>query len=299
MDIRALAKSMGWIVFLGSALALAGCSEPDSEMKAETIAVVDGLAAVLAQQPDDVRARYDARHPDETLRFFSVEPGMTVVEALPEGGWYSRILHQYLGDKGRLIGADYALDMYPLFEFYSEDELAAKALWTQRWPEEVAAWQEGGAPAAAFNFGSLPKEFEESADRVLFIRALHNLAAFESHSGYLSVAINDSYRILKPGGLVGVVQHMGPEAHSDEWANGDNGYLKKSQVIAAFQAGGFEFSGESDINENALDVPTEAEYVWRLAPTLEPVDDPVLAAQYAKIGESSRMTLRFRKPAAP
>lgn len=263
-------------------------------------AVNDGsLATILASQPPEVRLRYAARHPEETLEFFEIQPGMTVVEALPEGGWYTRILHAYLGTEATIIGADYALDMYPLFDFYSAEELAAKAVWAKSWPQEVAQWPREGAQATAFNFGSLSGDLPGSADRVLFIRALHNLASFESSGGYLSTAIADSYQILKPGGLVGVVQHMGPESHSDAWADGSNGYLKKSAVIAAFESAGFELEAQSVVNENPKDIPTEDEYVWRLAPTLEAVDDEALASKYKEIGESSRMTLRFRKPIGP
>lgn len=256
------------------------------------------LTAVLGAQSASAKARYPARHPKETLMFFGLRPGMTVVEAIPEGGWYSRILHPFLGPEGRLIGADYALDMYPMFEYYSDAELADKGTWTARWPEEVATWVPAGAPAAAFNFGSMPEELGNSADAVLFIRALHNLAVFESRGGYLSGALADAYRVLKPGGIVGVVQHMGPESHSDAWASGENGYLHKSAVIAAFEAAGFVLDGESSVNENPLDQPSESEYVWRLPPTLEEADSPELRARYTAIGESNRMTLRFKKPLA-
>src|SRR5512134_710260 len=77
------------------------------------------LAAVLAAQPPEVQARYQWRHPRETLEFFGIAPGMTVVEALPGGGWYTKILLPYLGPQGSYIGADYAADMWPLFGFFS------------------------------------------------------------------------------------------------------------------------------------------------------------------------------------
>ena len=71
------------------------------------------LAAALAAQPEEVQARYVYRHPQETLEFFGIEPGMTVYETLPGGGWYSKILLAYLGPEGHLIGGDYSADMYP------------------------------------------------------------------------------------------------------------------------------------------------------------------------------------------
>ena len=80
------------------------------------------LAAVLAAQPEEVQARFGARNPAETLAFFGVEPGMTVAEALPGGGWYSKILISYLGDEhaaarpiAKLIGANYPDDLWGKF----------------------------------------------------------------------------------------------------------------------------------------------------------------------------------------
>ncbi|MFK7830659.1 MAG: class I SAM-dependent methyltransferase [Congregibacter sp.] len=258
------------------------------------------LERALFLQGAEIRGRYAARRPAQTLDFFSLEPGMTVVEVTPEGGWYSRILYHYLSSEGVLVGADYPLSLYRLFDYYSEDELAAKEVWSTTWPVEVLTWGEGGAadtPAVdAFNLGSLPERVQGKADAVLFIRALHSLQAYESTGGYLGAAIADAFAALKPGGIVGVVQHMGPESASDAWANGDNGYLKKSAVIRAFEQAGFVLDAESDHNENPLDMPGEDDYVWRLPPTLEDAEDPVLKARYEAIGESNRMTLRFKKP---
>ena len=80
-------------------------------------ALADSLNEILMKQPTETRLRYNARHPQQTLEFFQVEPGTTVMEVLPGGGWYSKILAEYLGPDGLLVGADYALDMYPKFNF--------------------------------------------------------------------------------------------------------------------------------------------------------------------------------------
>ena len=74
-------------------------------------ASTDSLLPVLERQPENITARYPARHPRETLEFFDIKPGMVVVEALPGSGWYSKILSEYLGQKGVLIGAMYALSL--------------------------------------------------------------------------------------------------------------------------------------------------------------------------------------------
>ncbi len=256
----------------------------------------DGLDAVLTAQPEDVQARYSARHPAETLRFFGLKPGMTVVEAFPGGGWYSKILKAWLGTEGKLIGADYAVEMYPKFNFYDDAFLEAKKNWVGTWTAEADTWG-AGAKLAAFHFGSMPDELSGTADAALLIRALHNVARYENDGGWLSAALADVKRVLKPGGIVGVVQHMAPASNSDEWADGNRGYLKHAFVMQIMTAAGFEFVGESAVNQNPADQPSEEEFVWRLPPTFDGFgDNAELKAKYAAIGESNRMTLLFKKP---
>lgn len=256
------------------------------------------LEAVLAGKPAEFQARYAHRHPQETLEFFGIEPGMTVVEALPGGGWYSQVLIPYLGEEGRLIGANYAHEMWPLFGVFDQAFVDSMETWTTDWPEEAEQWRgEDGAEVDAFAFGSMPASLEGQADAVLFIRALHNLARFEDEGGYLTTALDEAFRVLKPGGIVGVVQHEARAAMPDEWASGDNGYLKKQFVIDRLTAAGFELVDESDVNQNPNDQPTTDEFVWRLPPSyMTSQDDPEQRAEMDAIGESNRMTLRFRKP---
>ena len=258
------------------------------------------LASVLDAQPDEVKARYQYRNPQATLEFFGVEPGMTVVEALPGGGWYSKVLLPYLGTSGTLIGADYPLELWPNFSFMSEEALEAKKTWVADWTAQAETWRsDGDAGVSAFQMADLPASMEGTADAVLFIRALHNLARFEQADGFLTAAISDAFRVLKPGGVVGVVQHHARDEMPDAWADGNAGYLKKSYVIERMEAAGFEFVGSSDINANPSDQPSAEDIVWRLPPSLQTSqDDPELQAQMREVGESNRMTLKFRKPAA-
>jgi predicted methyltransferase len=259
----------------------------------------DRLAAVLDAQTDEVKARYVWRHPAETLGFFGIEPGMTVVEALPGGGWYTRILLPYLGPQGSYIGADYAQEMFPLFGFFSDEFIQAKTTWAADFAAEASEWAgDDGPSVAAFAFGSMPGELAGQADAVLFIRALHNLARFEPQGGFLTAALQEAWDALKPGGVLGVVQHEAREDMPDTWAGGYSGYLKRAFVIQRLEQAGFEFVGSSEINQNERDRPTESEVVWRLPPSLSTSrNDAELRAAMEAIGESNRMTLKFRKPA--
>jgi len=125
---------------------------------------------------------------------------------------------------------------------------------------------------------------------------LHNLARFEDEGGYMTKALTDTHALLKPGGIVGVVQHRGPESNTDEWADGNNGYLKQSAVIAMMDKAGFDPVDTSEINANAKDKPSNEDIVWRLPPTLgTSKDNPELKATLTAVGESDRMTLKFKK----
>ena len=299
------------IILAGAALTLAACSGGGEDVKKSAADMADKakaemgmkadsakLATILAAQPEKTKARYDARNPQATLEFFGIAPGMTVVEALPGGGWYSKILIPYLGNEGHLVGVDYSIDMWPEFGGFATPEFVEKKkTWAAEWVEGAQAWRAGSkGEISAFAFGARDAAMDGKADAVLFIRALHNLSRFEDEGGYMTEALADTYALLKPGGIVGVVQHQGPEGNDDKWAEGDNGYLKKSDVIAKFKAAGFELVKESAVNENPKDIPSNEDIVWRLPQSLATSrDDAELRAKMEAIGESNRMTLLFKK----
>ncbi|MFT7651945.1 MAG: putative methyltransferase [Limisphaerales bacterium] len=288
-------------IFVLPVLLLAGCTQSQTEPP-----VVDSvptqtsstLADVLAAQPAETQARYQYRNPQATLEFVGVQPGMTVVEALPGGGWYSKILLEYLGNEGHLIGVNYAQDLWGNFPFANEEYLANMAAWPTTWPQGAQAWRGAdSAGVSAFVFGNVAEERKGTVDAVLFVRALHNMARFEEKTPFLHNALVDAYDLLKPGGIVGIVQHEARVDTPDAWANGSAGYLKRSKVIAAMEQVGFEYNGASDINANGLDQPTTDDVVWRLPPSFAgSKDNPELKAAMVAVGESNRMTLKFTKP---
>ena len=256
----------------------------------------DTLARVITSRSDEGRARDNARHPARTLAFFQVEPGMTVAEGLPGGGWYTRILANYLGSDGTLYGVNYAQRMWPMFSFANEDLIAKRTAATARFPADVREFTDNGIAARGFTFETVPAEVQGTVDRVLLIRALHNLNRFESQAGTRTRGLAAVHSMLRDNGLVGVVQHRAPESASDEWADGDKGYLKQSAVITMFEQAGFQLAAESEINANPKDQPGADDSVWRLPPSLRTSeDDPQLRAKMVAIGESDRMTLLFRK----
>ncbi|TXS94069.1 class I SAM-dependent methyltransferase [Parahaliea maris] len=278
-----------------SALALAALLNAAPALAVDS----EALQAAVSARSDEDKQRDSARHPLQTLTFFRVEPGMTVAEALPGGGWYTRILVPYLGSEGTLYGLNYVDRMWPMFG-YGDDWVKARKASTRDFAGQAKGYGAEGITARGFTFGTVPPEAQGQVDRVLMIRALHNLFRFEDSAGTLSQALSATRALLKPDGLVGVVQHRAPESASDASTNGSRGYLKQSQVIAVFEAAGFTLVDQSEINANPRDEIGETEIVWRLPPSYSGTrDDPDKKAAVDAIGESDRMTLLFRKTGDP
>jgi predicted methyltransferase len=270
----------GVIAFTAFGGALGGVAVQADEAK---------LDAVLAAQPEETKARYQYRHPKETLQFFGVMPGMTVADTLP-GAYYSRILLPYLGDEGALVGVQYSV-AHRSIDFKDRPErLEQHRNWPTRFVESADEWREGSkAAVSGYLFGDMPASLDGTVDVFLMVRAVHHMHKYEDQAATLSTALADALRVLKPGGTLGIVQHRAPAANSDEWAKGFKGYVKEEAVIKAVTAAGFEFVGSSEVNANPKDKPTEDDFVWRLPPANK-------SGENDHIGESDRMTLKFRKP---
>ena len=251
------------------------------------------LEKIVAARSDDDKARDQWRHPVETLKFFGVKSDMTVIEALPGGGWYTRIILPYVAEKGRYIGVNYQDGMWPLILPEPTPELVARlSNWTDTFPATTAEFATPTTPVAAYEFGAMPDDLAAEADVVLMIRALHNFNRAGGEFG--AEALAEAYAVLKPGGVLGVVQHAAPDGAEGAAADGTLGYMSRENVIAMVTAAGFELEDESGINANPADQPGEGEFVWRLPPTYGLGDQD--RDKYAAIGETNRMTLRFRKP---
>lgn len=291
--------------FFAASLALtsavsAALAAPTALPQGDRVQSNPALTAAVEARDASARSRDSARHPAQTLTFFQVEPGMTVAEALPGAGWYTKILANYLGGDGTLYGVNYTDSMYSMFGFATAEWIEERKADAGRFPAMVKQLTDNGIAARGFTFNTVPAEVLGTVDRVLLIRALHNLNNFEKSAGTRSQALAAVRSMLKDDGLVGVVQHRAPESASDEWADGSHGYLKQSAVIAMLEQAGFELMATSEINANPLDTPGADDVVWRLPPTLRTSkDDPELRAAMEAIGESDRMTLLFRKAPSP
>ena len=243
------------------------------------------LAALATgeQRSPGYAARNEFRHPVETLTFFGLEPDMTVVEMSPGGGgWYTEILAPFVREKGKLYAANY--DFNSDVGYFRRNarnyiaKLSAQPELYDRVDVTVFALPDKAdiAPPA-------------SADMVLVFRNVHNWMG----DGIAREAFQVFHRALKPGGVLGVVQHRGDPALPQD-PKAESGYVTEATVIAMAEAAGFELSGRSEINANPKDGRDHPEGVWTLPPGYELGDKD--REKYAAIGESDRMTLKFRKP---
>ena len=228
-------------------------------------------------------ARNAARHPVETLSWFGIQPDMTVVEIWPGGGgWYTEVLAPYLRERGKLVAANYAAT--PDREYYGRNAKKFRA--------KLAAQPEVYDRVTVTDLmppDRLLAAEPGSADMVLTFRNLHNWI----RNGYPEAMFDAMYRVLKPGGVLGLVAHRGePDMLGPEWA--EKGYVPVSEARRLAEEAGFRFVDSSEINANPKDTKDHPEGVWTLPPGFRLKD--VDRDKYAAIGESDRMTLKFVKP---
>ena len=238
--------------------------------------------SVASHRSDSNIARNDFRHPVETLEFFGLEPNMTVIEILPSSGWYTEILAPYVKDHGKFYAAHFSPNASASYmppnlrnfeaKITAEPELYGKI--TVRHlnpPHEVAI-----APP-------------QSADMAMTFRNVHNWIMAGQENEFFAAF----YTALKPGGILGVVEHRAlPGADMEVMRT--SGYVTEAYVIEVATAAGFELIGKAEINANASDPTVHPRGVWTLPPNYRLGD--IDRAKYSKIGESDRMTLKFIKP---
>ena len=269
-------------------LAVSACASTSSTGSASAAAsartaALDAAVAGSWRTPANV-ARDGFRHPKETLGFFGVDANDTVIEITPGGGWYTEILAPYLRDEGRYVAA--IVDPMASDAGRQRDD-HAKTRTDFEAKLAVAPAQYDRVTFVAYNPKAPVFGAAGSADVVLTFRNVHNWRM----GGQAEGMFKGFFAVLKPGGTLGVVEHR---AKADVPADDKSGYVGQAQVIAMAQAAGFLLDGQSEVNANPKDTKNHPNGVW----TLPPVNrhDAADAAKFKAIGESDRMTLRFRKP---
>lgn len=277
------AKRMPNLLCLSAALLLPQAYAADT-LDAEASEALD--AAISGSHRSEAnKARDKYRHPKETLAFFGFRPDMTVVEVLPGGGWYTEILGPALKDKGKLYAAHYSAN--------------------------AGAYQRRGLGGFLTKIGTTPEVYGDltvttlklpdeaevappgSADLIVTFRNVHNWFEDESTPNAAELGFRAMFDALKPGGVLGVVDHRWPDPATED-PRAENGYISAERTIELAETAGFEFVESSDINRNPADTHDHPEGVWTLPPTLTLGDQD--RDKYLEIGESDRFTLKFIKP---
>ena len=246
------------------------------------------LEEVLASDiRDDDRARDQYRRPAETLAFFQVEPGHTVAEYGPGGGWYSRVLAPYVMPTGKYIAFNRDSDGR---SYRNRAQEARTKAWTENFKRNLAETLDIESDAVtAFETDEMPEELEGTVDRVLIFRSMHGLI-----NGNVADEVLRSVRtMLADDGMVGVVQHRAKADASWDDVNPAPGYVRQADIVKIFEVNGFEVVSSSELNANPKDSADWEGGVWALPPVLRYGEED--RAKYLAIGESDRMTLLFRK----
>nr|WP_085954864.1 class I SAM-dependent methyltransferase [Caulobacter sp. AP07] len=260
---------------------------------APAVAADVALQAAIAS-PDRTPAsviRDGARHPYESLVFWGLKPKQTVVEVSPGGGYWTEILAPYAKATGGTYVAGVADLANPKI---SEGAKKGRAAFETRFADPA---KYGTVQFANFGPVAGPLGGPGSADLVITARNVHN---WTGQPGVADKIFADFFAVLKPGGLLAVEDHRAdPKSETDK---GADGYLATATVVALAEKAGFKLDAQSEINANPKDTKDHPFGVWTLppvrqsAPSGQPADPAFDHAKYDAIGESDRMTLRFRKP---
>lgn len=287
MDKQAFARVRG--AWMASTLVAASLLAPMASAQSLDPATATALDAALAgaHRSERNKARDQYRHPKQTLEFFGLRRNMTVVEIWPGGGWYTEILAPVLKGTGKLYVAQYGANAIAGYQKQEDAALREKA---KQYPDVFS----GLRYTALWSPQDLAIAPPGSADLVVTFRNVHNWvnADYKQDTAKLFGAF---FTALKPGGILGVVDHRWPDANTED-RNAANGYVSEARVVALAKAAGFELLGSSDINRNPKDTHNHPNGVWSLPPDLAVKAEE--REKYLAIGESDRLTLKFRKPAA-
>ncbi len=254
---------------------------PPAKASEATAARLDTILAG-SWRSDKNKARDQYRHPKETLMFFGVKPGDTLIEITPGGGWYTEILAPLMKGSGTYVAAvgkpknpegEVARDQSGIRKMFADDPA--------EYGEAKIVEFDGQAP----NFGP-----PNSADVVVTFRNVHNWVG----AGTAPQMFKAFFDVLKPNGVLGVEDHRAADGANVEETK-DKGYLPTDYVIKLATDAGFRLASKSEINANPKDTKDYEKGVWTLPPTFELGDKD--HDKYAAIGESDRMTLKFVKPA--
>ena len=206
----------------------------------------DTKAKIEAAMKADIRTEADTdrdrnRRPVETLEFFGLRDDMTIVELMPGGGWYTKILAPVMAENGAYYGA--------IGTSRIKANLADQAGFEDMnlTAEDARLFRPEGSRFYNLELDSLGVE---DADMVLTFRNYHNFGP-EGRAAMNKAA----YDALKTGGVYAVVDHTQRHMEADSGENRRR--FDPVLAIKEIQAAGFTFVDYSTLHYRADD---ELEY---------------------------------------
>jgi len=253
------------------------------------------LAEVVAGdwRTPEAKSRDASRHPVESLTFWGLKPGMSILEIQPGGAsWWTEILAPYAkrtGGKFAVTGADLDNPELPASARKSREEFEAR----------YGAKPDLYGKIDVVNWGAKSKPLpRESYDLILTARSIHG---WMRSPGMVEKTFKEFHDALKPGGILAVEQHRANPGPQDPKA--ESGYVTEAYVIEQAEKAGFKLAARSEINANPKETKDHPFGVWTLPHSLrstaygsaQETDPNFDHTKYKAIGESDRMTLKFVK----
>jgi len=291
-------KTLHKILLLGAstALLLGACGNKTTEETKSADNVVEQVAPQISPMEaalsgawrTEAAKRDQFRHPKQTLEFFGLAPNQSVMEIFPGGGgWYTGVIAPYI----KATNGTYTAAVFE--DAMGERAVAANGRLLDKYSDTeifgTINTVQFGPTAGALGDGNI--------DLILSFRNVHSWMGRD----YAGKAFADFYTALKPGGVLGIVEHRLPES-AEQNPKAPTGYVQVSYTKDLAQKAGFEFVGASEVNANPKDTADHPYGVWTLPPVSrtpkegEEIPEGHTAEKYSEIGESDRYTLKFRKP---
>ena len=223
---------------------------------------IESLTASLSggDRAEADKARDAGRKPAQVVAFLGISEGMTVMDLIAAGGYYTEVLSNAVGESGRVYAQNPAMVLR--FRDGANDKAMTARLANDRLAN-VVRWDREMTDIG-LDAGSL-----DAAITALNFHDLYNNDPAVA-AGFLDAVM----QLLKPGGVLGLIEHHGN-------AGGDNAALhrmEKSKALEAIMAAGFEVVGDSDLLSNAADDRTQMVFATDIR------------------GKTDRFLLKLRKP---
>ena len=218
--------------------------------------------------PNRLAADHDrdaGRKPAEVLAFFGIEPGMTVLDMFSGGGYYSELMSYVVGPDGRVVAHSNLAYLNFVGDEFNERHAEGRLA-----NVEVMMAENNELALAA-----------ETFDAITMILSYHDLFYADPENGWPKIdgpkILAELYQGMKPGAILGVVDHYAEAGSSRETGNSVH-RIDPGIVISELEIAGFVLDGKSQILRNMDDDYSKI------------VFDPELR------GKTDRFVLRFLKP---